>query len=225
MRPGSAIAWFRVIAGLALFGLIVLTWNWLPENAAAVQQSAASLRPHRHAWYALPLVAIAFTVLGLALVPVVLLIALTGIVFGPILGPIYAMAGSLASASAGFVIGRRMGRARVDRLGGDRIARVTRTLQRNGTLAVFLVRKIPAPFTLVNIVAGASRVSYRDFVVGTVLGMAAFIVALAGFGYSLARAVQDPTPTALLGAALFVGVPLTLAWLINRWFKRRGSDA
>jgi uncharacterized membrane protein YdjX (TVP38/TMEM64 family) len=220
MRPGSAIVWFRIVAGLALVALILATWNWLPANAAAVQESAASLRPHRYAWYALPLVAIAFTVLGLALVPVVLLIALTGIVFGPILGPLYAMAGSLASASVGFAIGRHMGRARVERLGGDRITRVTRTLQRNGTLAVFLVRKIPAPFTLVNIVAGASRVSYRDFVVGTVLGMGAFIIALAGFGYALARALQQPTPAAVAGAALFIGVPLTLAWLINRWFKR-----
>ena len=106
------------------------------------------------------------------------------------------------------------------RLGGERILRVTRALKRNGTLAVFLVRKVPAPFTLVNIVVGASTVRFRDFIVGTVLGMGAFVVALAGFGYQLTKALRDPSPGTLIGAALFVGVPLTLALLINRALRR-----
>jgi uncharacterized membrane protein YdjX (TVP38/TMEM64 family) len=130
------------------------------------------------------------------------------------------MAGCLASASVGFALGRWMGRRRVEQLGGERIARVTRTLKRNGTLAVFFVRKVPAPFTLANIVVGASSVSYRDFIIGTLLGMGAFVVALAGFGYQLTQALRSPSPATWIGAGLFVGVPLTLAWLINRTLKR-----
>ena len=83
------------------------------------------------------------------------------------------MAGCLASGSIGFAIGRWLGQRRVEQLGGERVARVTRTLKRNGTLAVFLLRKVPAPFTLANIIVGASTVSYRDFLVGTLLGMGA----------------------------------------------------
>ena len=49
--------------------------------------------------------------------PVVLLIAATGVVFGPILGPLYAMAGCLASGSLGFAIGRWLGQQGVERLG------------------------------------------------------------------------------------------------------------
>ena len=183
-----------------------------------LQDVSAWLEPYRHAWYALPVVMLVFIVL--ALVPVVLLIAATGVVFGPILGPLYAMAGCLASGSVGFAIGRSMGRRRVERLGGKRVARLSRTIQRNGTLAVFLVRKVPAPFTLSNIVVGASSVGYRDFVIGTLLGMGAFVVALAGFGYQLTKAVQDPSPATMTGAALFIGVPLTLAWFINRTLRK-----
>jgi uncharacterized membrane protein YdjX (TVP38/TMEM64 family) len=105
---------------------------------------------------------------------------------------------------------------RVTRFGGERIIRVTRGLRRNGTLAVFLVRKVPAPFTLVNIAIGASTVSYRDFIVGTTLGMTAIVVALAGFGYQFTELLRDPSPGTLAAAALFVLVPLTLALLINR---------
>jgi phospholipase D1/2 len=164
------------------------------------------------------MVMLAFIALGLF--PVLLLITATGVAFGPVLGPIYAMAGCLASASMGFAIGRGLGMPRVERLGGERITAVARALNRNGTLAVFLVRKVPAPFTLVNIVIGASTVRYADFILGTLLGMGAIVIALAGFGYQLTQALRDPSPAALSGAALFVGIPLTLAWFINRTLRR-----
>jgi hypothetical protein len=55
---------------------------------------------------------------------------------------------------------------------------------------------------------------------GTLLGMGAFVIALAGFGYQLTRALHSPSPTTWTGAALLIGVPLTLAWLINRMLRR-----
>jgi phospholipase D1/2 len=157
------------------------------------------------------------------MVPVVLLIAATGIAFGPLLGPLYAMAGCLVSASTGFAIGRRMGSWRVQNLGGERVTRLMHVLRQNGTLAVFLVRKVPAPFALENIVVGASRVRYRDFIIGTVLGMGAFVIGLAGFGYQITAALRDPAPRTLVAAAMFVLVPLTLALVINHAFRRARS--
>ena len=212
------LVWLRASILLAIGGLMLAAWKWIPIATLDLHDISTWLEPHRHAWYAMPMVMVGFVVL--ALVPVVLLIAATGLAFGPVLGPLYAMAGCLASASVGFAIGRWMGQRRVERLGGERIARISRALRRNGTLAVFFVRKVPAPFTLSNIVVGASSVAYRDFVIGTLLGMGAFVIALAGFGYQLTQAFRDPKPATWIGAALFVGVPLTLAWLINRALRR-----
>ena len=209
------LAWVRTSAVIVTIGLLIAAWRWLPT--LDLRDVSQWLEPYRHAWYALPLVMAVF--IALAVVPVVLLIAATGLAFGPILGPVYAMAGCLASASVGFAIGRSMGRSRVERFGGKRIKRISEALQRNGTLAVFLVRKVPAPFTLSNIVVGASSVSYRDFIIGTILGMGAFVIALAGFGFQLMQALRDPSPTTWLGAALFVAVPMTLAWTINRMLR------
>jgi phospholipase D1/2 len=222
-NSGTPAVWLGLTAVLVvLCGLALAARIW-PLRAAInfdFDEFAAWLAVHRHAWYGLPAVVFAFVALGLAMVPVILLIAATGIAFGPLLGPVYAMAGCLASASTGFAIGRSMGLRRITQLGGERISRVTRTLNRNGTLAVFLVRKIPAPFTLVNIIVGASTIRFRDFIVGTVLGMSAFVVGLAGFGYQVTNALRNPSPGTLIGAALFVVVPLTLAVLINRTFSR-----
>jgi len=213
--------WVRVVALLIVCGLIAALWSWLPNTEWDIQAISAWMAPHRRVWYALPLVVVAFV--GLTPVPVVLLIAATGIAFGPVLGPIYAMAGCLASGSVGFGIGRWMGQRRVEALGGERVARVGRTLKRNGTLAVFFLRKIPFPFVLANIIVGASTVSYRDFLLGTVLGMAGLVIGLAGFGYQLTMVIRSPSPATVAGAILIVSIPLTLAWLINRSLRARSA--
>jgi phospholipase D1/2 len=212
------LVWLRLMVVLLICGMCIAAWKWIPLGVMSPDEVSAWVAPHRHAWYALPMVMLAF--IGLALFPVLLLITATGIAFGPVLGPVYAMAGCLASGSMGFAIGRWLGVRRVERLGGERIIRVTRALNRNGTLAVFFARKVPAPFTLVNIVIGASTVRYVDFILGTLLGMAALVIALAGFGYQLMQALRNPSPATLSAAALFVGIPLTLAWFINRTLRR-----
>jgi uncharacterized membrane protein YdjX (TVP38/TMEM64 family) len=216
MGSGNPVVWLRAAALVVTAGLLLVIWQRLSVSSVDLQQLSAWLAPHRHAWYALPVVVAAFVLLGLVMVPVILLIAATGVAFGPWLGPPYAMAGCLASASAGFAIGRWLGLRRVERWGGERVVKLTRALKRNGTLAVFLVRKVPVPFLLTNIVVGASTVRYRDFMVGTMLGMGAFVVALAGFGYHLSQAWRDPSPAVVLAALLFLGIPLAIAYVVNR---------
>ena len=217
--------WMRFAIVLVFVAAFVAACEWTPIGLTLnLRQVSDWFAPHRYAWYALPIVAGAYVLLGLAFVPVLLLVAATGIAFGPWLGPIYAMVGCVASASMGFAIGRRVGFPRVARIGGPRVTRIGRALERNGTFAVFLLRKVPAPFLLANIVAGAAGVRYRDFVVGTVLGMGAFVIALAGFGYQATRAFREPSLLTVTGAVIIVGVPLLLAWFINRQLGRRRID-
>jgi uncharacterized membrane protein YdjX (TVP38/TMEM64 family) len=88
------------------------------------------------------------------------------------------------------------------------VRRLHRALERNGTLAVFVLRKVPAPFMLANIVVGASGVRYRDFLLGTVLGKGALVIGLAGLGYRLTRIIDHPSWTEVVGAAAILAVPL-----------------
>ena len=205
---------------VVLVVVLFLLWLAMPPETT-VEAFVEWFAPHRRAWYALPGVALTFVGLGLLMVPVLVLIAATGIAFGPWLGPAYAMAGCLASASIGFAIGRWVGLDRVERLTGTRIAKAAGAMARHGILAAFVLRKIPLPFTLANVIAGATPLRYRDFVVGTTLGMVAGVVALAGFGHHATTLVTDPSPRRLGLAAIAVAVPLTLAWLLTRWFRPR----
>jgi uncharacterized membrane protein YdjX (TVP38/TMEM64 family) len=219
VRP---LGWLQLAALLVMIGLTIALWIWIPyEHMTDLRSLSRSIAPYRYAWYAMPVVAMAYVLLGLLFVPVLLLITATGVAFGPLLGPVYAMAGCLTSASAGFGIGRWVGRRRIKQFGGERMIRISRTIERNGTLAVFLLRKIPAPFILSNVVLGASRVRFRDFLVGTLLGMTALVVGLAGLGYQLTRAFREPSWSNAGLAAVFVAFPFALAWYINRQLRRR----
>jgi phospholipase D1/2 len=221
MAEAQARLWWSALL-LALLGLSALI-AYLSVSHVEVGDLSTRLAEDRYAWWAPPLVVLAFVVFSV--VPVMLLVSLTGIAFGPVLGPLYAMTGCLASASTAFAIGRWIGPRQVNGWGGERIRRIMGLLRRNGTLAVFLIRKIPLPFFLVNFMLGASAVGYREFLIGTALGMTAMVIGLAGFGYQLAETWRDPSTDSIVRALLFLCLPLSLAWLINRHLRARSGDA
>lgn len=222
--PGRA-AWLRLAAGLVVLALLAAAWKWTPlRDLLAPQRISEWIAPHREAWYAFPLVVAAFVLLGLLMVSVLLLIVATGIAFGPWLGSLYALAGALASAAFGFALGRRAGMPFVERVAGPRVKLLREKVERNGTLAVYVLRKIPMPFLLVNMVIGASRIRFRDFMLGTLLGMGPIVVALAGFGYQLSRTVKDPTPGKIAIALGLLAVPFTIAVIVNQVLKRSRKE-
>ena len=207
---------------LALLGLSALV-VYVSLSHVELSDLSTRLAEERYAWWAPALVIVAFV--AFSVVPVMLLVSLTGIAFGPVLGPLYAMTGCLASASTAFAIGRWIGPRQVNGWGGERMRRLMGMLRRNGTLTVFLIRKIPAPFVLVNVMLGASAVGYREFVIGTTLGMLAMVVGLASFGYQLAEVWRHPSSESIIRALVVLSIPLSLAWMINRHLRARSGDA
>jgi uncharacterized membrane protein YdjX (TVP38/TMEM64 family) len=203
--------------------VVVATLWWRLEFPVTPAKLATVAAPYRDEWYAFLFVLAAFLLLGLLLFPILVLIAATGIAFGPVLGPLYAMAGSLACASAGFAIGRRLGHEKVERLIGSGPARLADRLRRNGTLTVFVIRKVPAPFTLVNVAIGASPVSFRDFILGTLLAMAGGVITLAGFGSQVGELFLHPSAEGVLRAALLLCVSLAVAIVINLAVRPRAT--
>ena len=112
-----------------------------------------------------PLLAIAaFVVGGLLMFPVVVLIAATAAALGPWLGFVTAGAGVLLSALILFGIGRVLGQARLQRLLGRRALRVQSRIVGKGIVAVAMIRMVPiAPFSIVNVTLGASKLRLRDY--------------------------------------------------------------
>jgi phosphatidylserine/phosphatidylglycerophosphate/cardiolipin synthase-like enzyme/uncharacterized membrane protein YdjX (TVP38/TMEM64 family) len=190
--PRRVIGFGSVAVVLAL---LAVAWRWTPLHEWV---NLGSLIAFAHELEGLPFTPIAvvasYVVGGLLMVPVMLLIAVTGIVFGPILGTIYAVAGTLLSAAVSYEIGRRLGRDTLRRLLGPRINGLSRRIARRGILAVVIIRTLPvAPFTVVNVVAGASHIRLRDYLIGTFLGMLPGIGITVTFVHHLAEMVRNPS--------------------------------
>jgi phospholipase D1/2 len=156
------------------------------------------------------------------MLPVMLLIAVSGIVFGPFLGALYAIAGSMASATVAYGIGWWLGRDVVGRMLGPRINRLSRRIAKRGILAVIVVRIVPiAPFTVVNVVAGASHIRFRDYLIGTLLGMTPGIVVTVTFVHNLAEVVRKPSAWTIGILAAVVAALIGFGWLLQRLLANR----
>ena len=219
----------RRILGLAalalLLALLVVAWRWTPMREWLNLQSLVALARRLEALPFTPLVVLAgYVAGGLVMVPVTLLIAVTGIVFGPLWGCGYALAGAMLSAAVSYGIGAWLGRDAVRRLLGQRINRLSRRIARRGILAMMVVRVLPvAPFTVVNVVAGASHIRFRDFLLGTLLGMAPGIVLTVAFAHNLAEAVRNPSAGTISVLALVAVLLVGVAFLLQKLFGARAD--
>ena len=218
--------WRWILAGVALLVLAALAaaWKWTALGEWAHPDHLRDLlEPFRRSWLGLPLVLVVFVVLELVMFPVLALVFMCGLAFGPWLGAAFALLGAVASALPPFFIGRRLGRERIGRWFGKLGLKLTAKVRRRGLIAVFLIRKLPAPFTAVNLACGASGVRLRDFVIGTALGMVSGIVIITVVGTSLAEQIADPQPAKLWLMAGVTAGAVTLAVLLQRWVRRRSE--
>jgi uncharacterized membrane protein YdjX (TVP38/TMEM64 family) len=170
-----------------------------------------------------PFLTLAAFVLGaLMVVPVTAMIAVTVLAFGPILGFPYALVGMTVSALLTFWIGKLLGRHSIQRLAGSRLHQLSRRLAQKGVVAVVMIRLVPvAPFTIVNLIAGASHIRFRDFAFGTVLGELPGLLAISIFVNQISDTIRYPTVTsigmlAVIALLLFLGSIGLWRWLNKR---------
>ena len=217
-RAGTRARLIGFGIGLAILAVFALAWRLTPlHDWLAVDRLVGWGEELRgHPWSPLG-VAAAYVAGGLVAFPLLLLIAVTAAVFGPVLGAFYAAGGAMLSATATFAIGRKLGRETVRKLAGHRINTLSRRLAQHGLLAVTFVRMLPiAPFSIVNIVAGASHVGWRDFLLGTLLGLIPGIAAMSVFVDRVVAAIREPSLRAFALLGIAVAIIFALLHLLQR---------
>jgi uncharacterized membrane protein YdjX (TVP38/TMEM64 family) len=145
--------------------------------------------------------------------PVTVLIAATAATFGPWLGFAYATVGALASALASYAIGAAIGKRTLRDILGPRLNRIRRQAAKRGVITVAALRMVPvAPFTVVNLVAGASSIPVFDYAAGTLLGMLPGLIMISAVGHQFARILTAPSAAdfAWLTAAVIAWIALSI---------------
>jgi phospholipase D1/2 len=200
--------------GLALFIIVgmglALAWRFTPLSQIISGEHLSSvvhfLQASDLAWL---YVSGAYIFGSILFVPIIVLITLTILIYGSYKGFVLAILGSCASGAITYWLGRILGRNTVRRLAGDRVNQLSRRLGKNGIFSSFIVHLLPiAPFSLVNIITGATHIRFRDFIVGTVMGLLPGILAIAGLIDRGSALFTNPGPLTISG---FIAVTVVIA--------------
>jgi uncharacterized membrane protein YdjX (TVP38/TMEM64 family) len=207
-----------MVVYLGFFAAVALVWrspsmsHWL--EPAALSQLGRDLLATPFG----PAAVLAGYVLAVSLaMPVVLMIPVGALVFGPWLGMLYAMGGMVTGAVVTYGVGRMSGGYLLDRFGDPQVQDLARRLKDRSLLTIIFVRAFPvAPFLVVNVTAGALRVRFRDFLLGSFLGLIPGTILLSLFTDRLAEAWRNPGVGAYVGVVVFLVVLVTAAMALRR---------
>jgi len=136
-----------------------------------------------------------------------------------------ACAAAIIGDQTGYVIGRRAGRALVQRYEKFRLHldRAHAFYERYGSKTIVLARFVPIVRTFVPAVAGAARMNYRRFVTYNVIGGVFWVLSTTLLGYGLGLTIPDIER--YLHLVIVVVVFLSILPSIIEWRKHQKTSA
>jgi uncharacterized membrane protein YdjX (TVP38/TMEM64 family) len=120
------------------------------------------------------------------LVPGAVMTIAGGLAFGAFWGAIWSLAGANLGALIAFAAGRFLGKSFVEGIIGKRFQQLMQSLMRNGFYVILYLRLVPViPYNALNLLAGASPITFRDYLWATLVGMIPGTVLFAFLGDAL----------------------------------------
>jgi len=154
-----------------------------------------------------------YTINTISILPPIAFMSLSaGFLFGPIFGFIALTLGSFLGTSATFFIARRFGGEFVDKLIKGKAVEFQRKLSKNGFLVILPIRLIGfPPWELVNYASGLSKISYKDYITATMIGIMPAVIIQVFFSDRLSSFnLKDPTLCMAVGAFVLLAVIPTI---------------
>ena len=216
---------------LFLLAALSASWQFTPLSEWISIERITSWERNVRGNPFLPLgVLAAFVVGGIVFVPVTVLVGITALLFNPLAGIAVALTGVLLNALATYGIGVVLGKKTIPHSSSGRIQRLRRLLKNQGIMTIALIRNFPAaPFSLVNIIAGASGIRLKNFLLGTALGMSPGIVLIMVLADRIVFAVQNPgwksTAAAIFIFLLFLTAAIWIKHKTAAKMKDRNGSA
>ena len=228
MAEDRSPARLRIYVVLAVVALLALAaaWQWTPlREFAQPKLIARALRGVMDSPW-LPVLILGVYVLSNAIMfPITVLCLATILALGTHPGFLYATVGSLAAALVTYAIGRRYGAGQVNKLGIRSLERLSEGLRKGGVVQVTILRLLPlAPFSIVNVMAGAARVRVVPCAIGTILGMLPGNLVFTAFGRQLRQLIANPSPTELAVLGVITVLASVGFWYLHRMTLPKGRD-
>lgn len=172
---------YKIFISLFIIALILIMFYFMNKDIMNVDTLKNLILD---SGYFAPLIyIIAFSLVPLTFFPDSLLAILGGTIFGLGRGFLYTSIGALIGGSISFFISRILGQSFVEKLENDKLKNIQNLLKDNGFLMILLLRLIPLfPFDLISYGAGLTKISYKDFLLGTLIGTIPGILVFVNLG-------------------------------------------
>ncbi len=164
---------------------------------------------------------------SLLFLPHFMLTAAAVMLFSPQDAFAVAMGGSLLGSALGYAVGRRMGERFWPNLLGNYLHIIKHHAEKSGVMEITVLRMMPlAPYMVVNLVLGMTKVPLFAFLMGTTLALAPGTAAFCLLGHSLTALLQDPnffhSSLAVGGVLLWGCIVGVMHYMGKQWQKRTG---
>lgn len=170
-----------------------------------------------------PIVYIALYVVATVLVlPSTALNLTGGAIFGPWLGTVWTSLGAILAAVVAFAFTRTVGREAIAKRLAGRWQAMDAEMRQGGLFYMFAIRLVPImPYGLVNFAAGLTSISFKDYLLGTVIGTVPSVLPFVLLGSSGLKAFTTGDVLPLAGALALTGILVGG----STWYRRRTSVA
>ncbi len=160
----------KAIFLVIFIGAAILLIQYTPAKSYLTVEAMGQFLDQAGIWA--PVLYMLIYAIGVCLfLPGTLLTSFGAIIFGAYWGFLYVWIGAMVGACAAFLIGRSLGREFAASLVGDKLKKYDDAIGRNGFATVLYLRLIYFPFTPMNFGMGLTKVTFRDYVMGTGLGI------------------------------------------------------
>jgi uncharacterized membrane protein YdjX (TVP38/TMEM64 family) len=202
------------LALVGVAGLAVCAHYWALFKP---QEMAAFLKHHPAA----PLLFIAVHILAsLFFVPRSALAISAGLIWGMGWGIVYALAGGMAGAFVGFVVARYLNAGWIVPENLPKFGHLLQRMERGGWRMVTMLRLVPVmPHTPVNYAFALTRVTLRDYLIGTALGLIPSTVYCVDFGAAGGKVAAGEGGWLIPSLIGFAALALSI--LLPRLLRRR----
>ncbi|HXN85951.1 MAG TPA: TVP38/TMEM64 family protein [Candidatus Binataceae bacterium] len=150
------------------------------------------------------------------LVPGAVMTIAGGLAFGTLWGSVYSLIGADVGALVAFGAGRWLGKSFVERIVGERFREGMKKIAKHGFQIIFYLRMVPViPYNALNLLAGASPITFKDYFWASMIGMVPGTILFAFLG----DALWHPMSPKFFLALLLIGISLLCGEVWRRWSK------
>lgn len=166
----------------------------------------------------LPGILLPFIEAFLPFLPLFVFVLANGAAYGLLKGFLYSWIGASLGSLAVFLIIRKLGNSTlfVKIRNNTQVKRVTGWVEERGFSLLFILLCFPfSPSSVINIVAGLSRVNMYQFALAVFLGKSVMIFSIAYIGSSVLEFAQNPVKTVV------VSIGIILFWVFGKYLEKK----